>query len=136
VYAYFPTGQVSSLTSPDGVQLSFSYFGGLPRSETTTSPDQSSTQLVFAYDSDLRLSEVSLLLENQSQAIAYRYDADGWLIQSGDERLTLDSSSAELKEVALGSVRETLSYDPSYGELVSSVAGFNGQTLFSESLTR
>lgn len=85
-----PTGQLRTLTSPDGVMLTLTHEGFLPSSATWSGGVVGS--VVKAYSQDFQLSRLTL----DGVPYFYRYDQDGNLTQVGDLLLERDSSSGFL----------------------------------------
>src|SRR5262249_37717142 len=77
------TGQLASLTAPDGGGLSYAYDGSL-----LTSVAWSGTvvgRVAFGYNADGQVTSEAV---DSSSPVAFRYDLDGLLVKAGDLSLT------------------------------------------------
>ncbi len=78
-YQYNPdTGQVNTITTPDGEQLSYQFDGSLKTSETWKGVINGSVEP--AYNNDFRIKSLTV----NSTLIDYQYDDDGLLTQAAD----------------------------------------------------
>jgi len=79
-YTYDPfTGNLSMLTAPDGVNLTFNYSGSLLAQETWSGPTTGG--VTYTYDNDL---DTATRRVNSGAAIAINHDADTFLTGVGD----------------------------------------------------
>jgi YD repeat-containing protein len=109
-YSYHPTtGQLTSLTGPDGNSLSFTWDGFLPLS-TSWSGEISGT-VSQSYDNNFWITGRSV----NGNAISFGYDDDGLLTSAGDMSLTRDPANGLLTHTALGNVTTTHQHN-SFGE--------------------
>lgn len=110
-YAYdATTGQLTTITAPDGGQLSYTYDGFLPLSETWTGEVSGTVNKV--YDNNFRVQA----LQVNGDLTAYGYDDDGLLLQAGSLLLSRDTINGNLTGTQLGVLSSQLKYD-SYGAL-------------------
>jgi RHS repeat-associated protein len=83
-----PTGQLRTVTSPDGVITTLTYEGFLPGSSTWTGEGVVGS-VVRSYSQDFQLSRLTL----DGLTYLYRYDQDGNLTQVGNMVLNRDAAS-------------------------------------------
>jgi uncharacterized protein RhaS with RHS repeats len=83
-FAYSPTsGNLTTLTAPDGGTLSYTYDGPLPETVTWGGAVQGSVG--FKYDADFRVSKIAV---NGTDSVAFGYDRDNLLTSAGAMTLT------------------------------------------------
>jgi RHS repeat-associated protein len=112
-YAYTysdTTGVLSSIDSPDNVQVSYGYDGALLTS--TTLSGAVAGQVAWTYDANFQVGSESV---DGGNTVNFAYDKDGLLTQAGALALTNDPATGFLMGTTLGSVTDSLSYD-SFGE--------------------
>jgi RHS repeat-associated protein len=131
LYEYHPTsGNLTSVTDPDGGALAFTYDGSLPTSVTWTGPVAGS--VAFAYDNDFELVSRTV---NGVDAVVFGYDDDGLLTSAGDLQLTRAPSSGFLEGSTLGTTTDALSYTQ-FGELDAFTARTGGAPVLTYDLDR
>ncbi len=129
-YAYHPTtGQLSTLTAPDGGQLSYTYDGFLPLSESASG--EISGTVSRSYDNNFWVTGLAV----NGQAVSFAYDADGLLTQAGDLTLSRDPQNGLLTGTEIGAVATNRTYN-SFGELESETATVNGEAVMTTTYTR
>jgi RHS repeat-associated protein len=124
-------GRIQSVSTPEGVSLSYLYDGPLV-TRTTWSGGGISGRVDRAYDDDLRLRTISV---NGANAVTYAYDADSLLRQAGSLVLNRDPETGLLSGTALGNVTTAYTYN-GFGELASMTSSFGATALYSEAYTR
>src|SRR5206468_1779088 len=91
-YAYSSTtGNLASITSPDGGTLSYVYDGSLLKSSTWSGTVSGSVSRT--YDNNFRITSRSI---NGGNAIDFQYDNDSLLIGAGDMTLNRDPQNGLL----------------------------------------
>ena len=131
-FAYSPTsGNLTTLTAPDGGTLSYTYDGSLPRTVTWGGAVQGSVG--FKYDSDFRVSKIAV---NGTDSISFGYDRDNLLTSAGAMTLTRDAQNGRLVRTVLGSDTSTWTYDDSTGVVTHYAAKHGATTLFDALYTR
>jgi RHS repeat-associated protein len=124
-YGYNSVGQLGTLSSPDGVAMSYGYIGNLVTSMTSTGPVQ--TSVSYQYNSDLNpLSESA-----GGSAISFGYDNDRLLTSAGPLSIQRDSQNGLVIGTALGSLQDSTVND-SFGAIQSYQIG----SAYSLGLTR
>jgi RHS repeat-associated protein len=124
------TGNLSTLSAPDGEGLAFVYDGRLLTTVTWSGTINGSIGQV--YDGGLRVIGQTI---NGSASIAFVYDPDGLLLQAGDLQLARDPQSGAVIGTSLDSVDTDRSYS-GFGELESDAALVTNAPLYSNSYTR
>ncbi|VAW89405.1 hypothetical protein MNBD_GAMMA17-1201, partial [hydrothermal vent metagenome] len=129
-YGYDATsGQLSSVTAPDGSNLVYTYDGFLL---TNTTWSGAVTGMVSnSYNDDFQLVGLSVGADN----IAYSYDNDGLLTVAGALTLTRDVQNGLLTGTTLGSVTTNTSYN-TFGEQATETAAFDSTAQYAASYTR
>jgi len=128
-YGYLAnTGQLDSITTPEGNRLSYAYDGILNTTQTWAGSVTGSVVNTFNNDFDLATQQV-----NSEAAIGYQRDNDGLLTSAGDLSLIRNSQHGLIDSTTLGSIKTTNAYN-SFGERANSQARFNIQTLYQISL--
>jgi RHS repeat-associated protein len=131
-FAYSPTtGNLTTLTAPDGGTLGYTYNGALPKTVTWGGAVQGSVG--FAYDADFRVSKIAV---NGADSIAFGYDRDNLLTSAGAMTLTRDPQNGRLVRTVLGSDTSTWTYDDSTGTVTHYAAKHGAMTLFDVLYTR
>ena len=92
------TGQVSSLSAPDGIGLAYTYDGSLLTGTTWSGPVAGS--VTHTFDADFRVSSQSV---NGATPVAFTYDADSLLTGAESLTLTRDASNGLLTGTTLNS---------------------------------
>jgi RHS repeat-associated protein len=113
--AYDPQGRLTSLTTSDGVTLSYGYDGSLVTQQTVTGPF--SHVLHRSYDNLFRVSswDVDGILP-----VTPTYDGDGFLTALGGMTVTRGNTGL-VKTTTLGTVTEAYTYN-AFGEVVGRTA--------------
>jgi RHS repeat-associated protein len=124
------TGKLSTLTAPGGETLSYSYDGSLPTSTTWTGPIADSVGVT--YDNNFRVTAQSV---NGGHTIPFTYDLDSLLTGAGALTLNRDAQNGLLTGTSLGSVSDTLSYNP-FAEPSAYEATVNSSPVFRQQYTR
>ena len=117
-YTYLPaSGQLASVTAPDGGVLSFGYDGGLLK--TTTWAGEISGGVQRRYNNDFVIDQ--RCLQGGAHCIDFGYDNDLLLIQAGAMSLTPEAQKAGLLSGStLGTIASSYSYN-GFGELTSAI---------------
>lgn len=106
------TGQLDSITAPDGGTLSYDYDGFLPTGQTWAGDISGS--VTQSYDNNFSISQRCV---NASNCIDFSYDTDNLLTSAGSLSITRDPQRAGLvTDTALGNVSTAKGYN-SFGEL-------------------
>jgi RHS repeat-associated protein len=130
-FAYDPaTSNLSSITAPDGGQVSYLYDGSL-LTRTAWSGAVAGT-IDRTYDADFH---VALLAINGGNSVSFLYDADGLLTQAGSLSLQYDPQNGLLAGTALGVVATSTPYN-SFAEPTSASAAASGTALYGSQYTR
>ena len=124
-YDYQPdSGQLATITAPDGGQLHYGYDGDLPLSERWSGPITG--DITRRYDNNFRVRGLNV----SGVEFPYDYDNDGLLTRAGAMELTPDAANGLLRSTTLDSVTTGHDYNP-FGELDHSQATVNGDALHS-----
>jgi RHS repeat-associated protein len=130
-YTYSPTtGQLTGVTSPDSVELTYSYDGSV-----LTGVDWSgavSGSVEFVYNNNFRVVKQRV---NGADSVSFQHDNDGLLTTAGALTLTRNSANGVVTWTTLGSMTTSQTYNP-FGELATYTARFNSDTLFHTEYTR
>ncbi|WP_227546118.1 NHL domain-containing protein [Marinobacter fonticola] len=119
-FDYQPTtGQLQTLTSPNGDTLSYTYDGFLPLTESWTG--KVSGTVSRTYDNNFWVRQLTV----NGDAITLDYDADGLLTEAGAMALERQADNGLLAGTTLGNVTTTLNYN-AFGEPVSEQAQYSG----------
>jgi RHS repeat-associated protein len=130
-YGYDPTtGNLNSITAPDGGALSYTYDGSLLTGTTWTGAVAGSVSRT--YDNNFRLTSLSV---NGANPVNFQYDNDSLLTSVGNLTLTHDPQNGLLTSTKLGNITDTLAYD-SFGELSTYSAANNGTNFYTAQSTR
>jgi len=130
VYSYGNnTAQLSSITSPEGDGLSFTYDGFLPISESWIGAITGT--ISRNYNSDYWVTALSV----NGVSIDYAYDNDGLLTQTGNLVLEHDQSSGLLLRTILGNMSTNYAYN-GFAEVDSFTANYGGAEIYSTQFTR
>ena len=131
-FAYNATsGNLTTLTAPDGGTLSYTYDGSLPKTVTWGGAVQGSVG--FAYDSDFRVSKIAV---NGADSVAFTYDRDNLLTSAGAMTLARDPQTGRLVRTVLGGDTSTWTYDDSTGAVRHYAATHGATALFDVLYTR
>ncbi len=118
------TGNLSSITAPDGGTLSYAYDGSLPTAVSWTGAVAGT--ISYGYDNNFWVTSRSL---NGGNTIVFQYDDDGLLTQAGNLSLAYDTQNGLLQSTTLGGVTDALNYN-SFGEPSQYTAAYNGAGIF------
>jgi RHS repeat-associated protein len=125
-YAYDPTtGNLTTISSPDGINLAYSYDGALLTGKTWSEPVAGSVE--YVYDNNFRLTSTSA---NSGNAITFQYDSDSLLIQAGTLALSRSPQTGMITGSTLDSITDTWSYNE-FAEATSYSAAYNAASLYS-----
>ena len=123
-YAYEPTtGHLSSITTPENIQLTYGYDGSL-----VTAVDWIGTitgHIGFTYDNDLRVTSHQV---NTAAPTDYTYDPDGLLTGAGQLALTYNAANSLLTGSMLGAIQDQWTYNL-FGEPTAFQTTFSGAPL-------
>lgn len=130
-YAYDPTtGQLASVTAPDGGVLSYAYDGPLLTEQTWSGAVSGTVR--YTYDASFRLASVQV---NNEDPIAYVRDDDGAITSAGPMTLTYDAVTGRLTGTSVGVVTTDVAYDD-LGQVAVESASVSGAVIFRRSYTR
>jgi len=118
------TGQLSSITTFDGVGLTYGYDGSLLKDVTWSGPVSGAVHKT--YDSNFRLGSESL---TGGQTINFGYDNDDLLVSAGAMTITRDPATGFLTGTTMGAIIESRTYDAFGAEKTYTVTA-NGTTLY------
>ena len=124
------TGNLQSVTAPDGDLIELAYDGILPSGISWQGDIQGSVG--FTYDNDLRLGSVSVNTENP---LTYTYDSDSLLTQAGGLALAYDEQTGLLANTTLGGTIDGRAYND-FGEQVFYVASYNSSASYETRFSR
>lgn len=134
-------GQPATLSSPDGVQLTFGYDGSLPNGETWSFPGGSTGSVSYTYDGNQwpTLQRVTGT-DNVASDLNYAFDNDGVATSAaltGGASLGLHSSNttALLDSTRVSGLATRHAYN-AFGEPTSFAAWYGADTLFASSYER
>jgi YD repeat-containing protein len=131
-FGYSPaSGNLTTLTAPDGGTLTYTYDGSLPTTVTWGGAVQGSVG--FKYDSDFRVSKIAV---NGTDSVAFGYDRDNLLTSAGAMTLVRDPLNGRLVRTVLGSDTSSWTYDDSTGAVTHYAAKHGAATLFDVLHTR
>jgi RHS repeat-associated protein len=127
---YLTTGQVHTVTSPDGVTLTYAYDGPLDTLEAWSGGVTGSVSAAF--DRDFRVSSQRV---NGGDAVVYDYDNDGLMTQAGALAIDRERNDGLISGTTLQNVTTTESYWH-VGELWRTTATIGGYTLYQATYER
>ena len=119
------TGQLTSITAPDGV-LGYIWDGPLLTSQAWTGGLVTGTISRTSYDANFWLKTETY----GGQSINYNYDNDGLLTAAGSLTINRTAATGFVSDTALGSITDTHAYN-SYGEEQTYAASYGGTQLYS-----
>ena len=124
-YAYnATTGQLNTITTPEGNALTFIYDGFLVEQESWAG--EVAGTVSRGYDNNFWLRTLTV----NNDPISFDYDNDGLLIQAGALTLTPEPLNGLLMDTTLGSVITSNTYN-NFAELDGHTAIFNSTQLYS-----
>ncbi len=123
------TGQVTSMTSPDGITQTNSYNNELLTQLSWTGAVAGS--IGYDYDAKGRITTFTI----GGQDYNYAFSADDDVIQAGDQTLTYDAVSGLLTSTSLGEIDESFTYNQ-FAELVRHTVTIGANTLYDVTYTR
>jgi YD repeat-containing protein len=123
------TGNLKSMTAPDGIAMSYAYDGGLLTGTTWSEPVAGSVGRT--YDNNFRTTSVSV---NGANPISLQYDADGLLTHAGALTLTRDAQNGRVTGTALGTVTDARTYN-NFGDVATYTASQGGTAVYSVQFT-
>src|SRR5205807_440816 len=125
-FTYDPqTGNLSMLTSPDGVNLTFAYAGSLLTNETWAGPVPGNVNSTL--DNDLFTASRRV---NAGSAVVFLYDADKLLTQAGSLAITRDAQNGLITRTILGSITNNWAYNE-FAEPTNHSAVYGATPLYS-----
>ena len=111
-YSYHPdTGQLATIDTSDGIELTYTWDGFLPISESWSSPV--SGTVTRAYDNNFWLTTETAA----GYAVTYSYDDDGLLTGAGQLELVRNPDNGLLTGASLADIVGSRSYN-AFGELM------------------
>ncbi len=120
-YAYDPaTGNLASVTAPDGGRVSYQYDGDLPTRAAWSGAVAGSVEVT--YGSDFQVASQTV---NGAMPITFGRDRDGLLTAAGALTITRSAQHGLIVGATLGAVVTTQAFNP-YGEVVDLDAEING----------
>ncbi len=137
-YAHDATsGNLTSITAPDGGLMTFPYDGSLLTDATWTGGVVGSMH--WDYDNNFAVSAETVncptAVTLACSAIAFSYDEDRLLVGAGDLALSRDPQNGLLTGTSIGSLNDTWTYN-SFAEPLSYVATYGGAEVFNQQYTR
>ncbi|NJD69194.1 MAG: RHS repeat-associated core domain-containing protein, partial [candidate division NC10 bacterium] len=124
------TGNISSVSAPDGISLAYTYDGSLLTGMTWSGPIAGSVSRT--YNTDFRVANQSV---NGANPISFGYDADSLLTTAGAETITRRTDNGLISGTTLGPVTDSRSYN-GFGELTTYTATVSGSPVFATTYTR
>ena len=115
---------MTSVTTPDGVGLTYAYDGALLKSVSSSGPIAGSVQR--SYDASFRISSETY----GGQTVSYGYDNDDLLTSAGAMTIARNSATGFVSGATLGSVTETRTYNV-FGEEQSYSSSSGATPLYS-----
>ncbi len=112
------TDQLTGITAPDGLGLSYSYDSDLLTGVTWSGAVVGST--AYTYNNDLRVTAESV---NTASSVSYGYDVDGLLSAAGSLALIRNAQNGLRTGSTLGNVTDSLTYN-TLGELTNYSASY------------
>jgi RHS repeat-associated protein len=123
-------GTLSSISSPSGNGLQFTYDGDLLKSVISSGTVPST--VAFGYDSNFRTVSESI---NGANSISFGYDNDDLLTSAGALTLRRDATNGLLTGTTLTNLVDTYGYN-SFGEVSSYAVQLSGSPLITFGYTR
>ena len=128
-------GEPATLSSPDGVSLSFGYDGSLPTSESWSFPGTVNGSVSYTYDANLwPTHQVVSGTSGAASDVTYGFDSDGLTTSatlSGGAALGLapNAVTSVLDSTRVSGLALRYGYNP-YAELTSAAAWYGTDTLY------
>jgi RHS repeat-associated protein len=129
-YTYDGTGNLSTISNPNGNTLSFVYEKGALISEIWGGAVAGN--ITRTYDNSNRVTSVNI--NNGSYSVPFQYNEDSQLTNVGDLILNYDPVNGLLTGTTLGSVTDNWTYN-GFAEPLSYTAAFGGEEIYSEQYT-
>lgn len=129
-FGYDSAGRLQNRSAPSGVDITYSYDGGLVTTATATGSVPGT--VTWTYDNNFRVTAQSV---NGGNSIAFTYDTDSLLTGAGALTLGRNTQNGLLTGTTLGSVNDTISYDP-FAEPTDYQASISGTPVFHQQYTR
>jgi RHS repeat-associated protein len=123
------TGQLSTVTGPDNINLTLAWDGLLPVSETWSG--EVNGAVTRSYDNNFWLIE-EVVAEH---AVAFDYDDDGLMTDAGDLSLTRDPGHGLISSTDLGGISGTRIYNE-FGELANRDVEVDDQPVYQATYSR
>ena len=132
-YAYnATTGNLETITAPDGGSLTFTYDGFQALSTAWAGSTPVAGVVSSTYDNDFQITSRSV---NGVDTITFGYDLDSLLTSAGDETLNYEPANELLTSTSLGAVSNSITYN-SFAEVSNYTASANSLTIYQRSLIR
>ncbi|MGA8810307.1 MAG: RHS repeat-associated core domain-containing protein, partial [Thermoanaerobaculia bacterium] len=137
-YAYeATTGNLASITAPDGGVTQFAYDGSLLTDATWTGAVSGSMH--WDYDSDMVVTGETVncptAVTLACNGVSFSYDDDKLLVRAGDLALSRAADSGLLSGSTIGNLTVAWTYN-SFGEPLTYAASYGGTALFDQQYTR
>jgi RHS repeat-associated protein len=130
-FTYDPAkGTLTTMSSPDGNALQFTYDGDLLKSVISTGAVAST--VTFGYDSSFRAISEAV---SGSSSVAFGYDNDDLLTSAGALTVRRDANNGLLTGTTLGDLVDVYGYN-SFGEVTSYSVQLSGSPLLAFGYTR
>jgi RHS repeat-associated protein len=124
-YTYDPvTGNLSRLTSPDGVELDFAYSGSFVTQEAWNGTAKGAVD--YAFDNDL---DVTSRRVNSGTPVSFDYDPDKLLTGAGNLAIQRNETNGLVTGTSLGGITDSWTYDE-FGQPTNYSAFFGTTTLY------
>jgi RHS repeat-associated protein len=129
-YGYDAKGHVSTLADPGGVNLTFTYDGALPLTESWSGPVAGVVTRTFTNNFEIATEQV-----NGTSAVSFGYDADRLLTSAGALTIQRDPSHGLITGTTLGTTTDAFEYNE-FGEPTRQTSQVNAANLFDVQITR
>lgn len=137
-------GYIRQTISPDQYQVDRTYTGYSTKSEVLSDASSSTTigRIDWEYNNDFNRTTSNLTPgAGPISSVSSLYDSDTLMIKAGEETMTRNPTSGLLTGTTLAKISDSLTYDPTYGELSAYSAQYNAGgkrtvLLLSETYTR
>lgn len=129
-YSYNPaTGNLETITAPDGGTLNYTWDGFLLTGTTWIGAITGS--VTRTHNADLQVSSLTV----NGDTISLAYDADSLLTQTGSLTIARDSQNGLVTDTVLGSITTSQAYS-TFGEVSQFTASYGGSALLDVQYTR